>query len=212
MINPRTTILIIDDHPLVRQGLKVLIESEIVNSTVIEASGVCEGKSRIKENTISVIIMDITLPDGDGLTFAGEVLSVKSSPRIFIMTMHLSSGLLEHAKSIGCSGYFLKEGNGKALINAILENDDFFRVSVQLEECLKANNHDSQIESYANLTRREKEILRLFATGLGYKEVAWKLGISHRTASVHRYNVYKKLNISNEVEMVHFAQRIGLLI
>ncbi|MCK5735259.1 MAG: response regulator transcription factor, partial [Spirochaetaceae bacterium] len=132
--------------------------------------------------------------------------------RVFILTMHQRSGLLIQAREAGCQGYFLKEGDGSAIIAALKSDDKAFCVSPQMKDHLNAvEEHNGIVPMYALLTRREKEVFKLYAEGLGYKEVAWNLGISPRTASVHRYNIFGKLNISSDVELVQAAREVGLL-
>jgi DNA-binding NarL/FixJ family response regulator len=157
------------------------------------------------------VILDVTLPDGDGVSFAREILEKLPECRIYILTMHRRSGLLLQAKKTGCRGYFLKEGDGSAVVEALKSGSSRFSVSPQLEDMLMSLDDESDtVRRYSELTRREKEVFRLFAEGLGYKEVAWSLGISPRTASVHRYNIFNKLEITGDVELVKAAQEVGL--
>lgn len=206
-------ILLVDDHPLFRQGLKSLIADVFPDMTIREAGTLSEAKEIIIAFRPGVVILDFTLPDGDGVSFAGEHILEDPDCRFFILTMHRRSGLLLQAREAGCRGYFLKEGDGGALIQAIRNDNGQFQISSQLQDFLdSAESESGMANDYAQLTRREKEIFKLFAEGLGYKEVAWKLGISPRTASVHRYNIFQKLDISSEVELVNVAREVGLLI
>lgn len=206
-------ILLVDDHPLFRHGLKSLIAEAFPESIIVEAGNLLEAAGIMADFNPGIAIMDVTLPDGDGVSFSREHKLEYPDCRFFILTMHRRSGLLLQAQEAGCCGYFLKEGDGGALINAIRIDTGKFQISSQLKDFLESEESDSQMaDNYAQLTRREKEIFKLFADGLGYKEVAWKLGISPRTASVHRYNIFQKLNISSEVELVNVAREVGLLI
>lgn len=204
-------ILLVDDHPLFRHGLKSLIAGAFPDSIILEAGNLSEAGRILVDFKPGIAVLDVTLPDGDGVSFAGEYKPRYPNCRFFVLTMHRRSGLLLQAREAGCCGYFLKEGDGGALINAIRNDTGKFQISSQLRDFLDSAESDSEIAgNYAQLTRREKEIFKLFAEGLGYKEVAWKLDISPRTASVHRYNIFQKLNISSEVELVKVAREVGL--
>jgi len=206
-------ILLVDDHPLFRHGLKSLLAEAFSDMTVVEAGSISEARTVMTHNNPGIAVLDVTLPDGDGISFAGDFVPEHPECRFYILTMHRRSGLLVQARNSGCRGYFLKEGDGGSLIDAIRTNEEQFQISPQLKDLLEpADGERDTANHYARLTRREKELFRLFAEGLGYKEVAWKLGISPRTASVHRYNIFQKLKISSEVELFKAAQDVGLLI
>ncbi len=206
-------ILLVDDHPLFRQGVLVLIRESFPEAVFIEAGTVSEARELMETQHFTVAVLDISLPDADGLSLAEELLALHEPPRVYILSMHRRSALIARARDIGCCGYFLKEGDGAALLGAIADTRCGFRLSSNLADLLNPSSGESQIaELYGKLTRREKEIFRLFASGLGYKEVAWQLGISPRTASVHRYNTFRKLKVLNDVDMVRAARELGLVV
>ncbi len=205
------SILLVDDHPLFRNGLKSLIHGEIPDALIREVGSLSEARLELENEVFSDIILDVTLPDGDGVSFSREILEMMPVCRIFILSMHRRSGFILRARDIGCRGYFLKEGDGSELLVALKADAGLFCVSSQLKDLLVSTEHErGKGLLYAELTRREKEVFKLFAEGLGYKEVAWKLGISPRTASVHRYNIFNKLEIISDVELVKAAQEVGL--
>jgi len=205
------SILLVDDHPLFRGGLKTLLHNAYPDAEIREAGSLEETRADLMLRKPSVVILDVTLPDGEGLSIAGEILDKFPDCRIYILTMHRRSGLLMQARSAGCRGYFLKDGDGSAIIEALESDRKEFLVSAQLRDMLEYSESGSDAAKlYGELTRREKEVFRLFAEGLGYKEVAWKLGISPRTASVHRYNIFNKLGLSSDVDLVKAAREVGL--
>jgi len=205
------SILLVDDHPLFRGGLKTLIHGAYPDIEIREAGSLEETRTELSIREPSVVILDVTLPDGDGISIAGEILGKFHDCRIYILTMHSRSGLLMQARSAGCRGYFLKDGDGSGIIEALKSDKQGFLISSQLKDLLEYTDTGSDAAKlYGELTRREKEVFRLFADGLGYKEVAWKLGISPRTASVHRYNIFNKLRINSDVELVKAAREVGL--
>jgi len=210
-MNDSDSILLVDDHPLFRHGVKALIQEACSGVEIRESGTLAEAREALALSEPSHVILDVTLPDGDGVSFAREILEKLPECRIYILTMHRRSGLLLQAKKTGCRGYFLKEGDGSAVVEALKSGSSRFSVSPQLEDMLMSLDDESDtVRRYAELTRREKEVFRLFAEGLGYKEVAWSLGISPRTASVHRYNIFNKLGITGDVELVKAAQEVGL--
>ena len=207
------TILLIDDHPLFRQGLKNLLSTEFPQSDISEAGSLAEARSLVSDKVPDIVILDITLPDGDGVSFAKDYVTSYPASRVYILTMHRRSGLLRQARDAGCKGYFLKEGDGKTLIESLHLDDDKFRISETLGDLYKSLSlTDERSNLYDSLTPREREVFKLLIKGAGYKEVAWDLGISSRTAAVHRYKVFQKLKISNEVELVKVAQDMGFFI
>lgn len=211
-MNEEKRVLLLDDHPLFRTGLRAALEESFPEFLFMKAGSLADARQLIKTDEPDIAILDITLPDGDGISFAGELIDTVPNCRIYILSMHRRSGMLIRAKKTGCRGYFLKEDAGKELMNALRLDDSRFRVSRGLEDLANNDGSSDDLPSlYAKLTRREKDIFRLYAEGLGYKEIAWKLNISPRTASVHRYNIFKKLQISSEVELVMAAREVGLV-
>ncbi|MDF1566473.1 MAG: response regulator transcription factor [Spirochaetaceae bacterium] len=211
-MNEVKRVLLLDDHPLFRTGLRATLEESYPEFLFMEAGSLADARHLIETERPDIAILDITLPDGDGISFAGEVLGAFPNSRIFILSMHRRSGMLIRAKKTGCRGYFLKEDAGNELLKALRMDDLHFRVSWGMKELADMEGSSDDLPAlYAKLTRREKDIFRLYAEGLGYKEIAWKLNISPRTASVHRYNIFKKLNISSEVELVMAAREVGLV-
>lgn len=212
-MNIPDSLLLVDDHPLFRNGLKFMILEALPGLRILEAGSIAEVRRQIAEEVPPAAVLDVTLPDGEGISLARELFERRPDIRIYILTMHRRSGLMIQARNAGCRGYFLKEGDGSSIVEALKTDTDRFLVSSQMEEMLQsADTETAVIKLYGELTRREKEVFRLYAEGLGYKEVAWKLGISPRTASVHRYNIFNKLEINSDVELVNAAREVGLTV
>lgn len=211
-MNSSMTILLVDDHPMIRKGLAAQIRHDLPGAVVFECGSIEAAGRILAEEEISHIVLDISMPDGDGLDFAAELRKSHPKSRIFIMSMHSGSGMIDLARTAGCAGFFHKGGDVGHLIQALESGSGDFVLSPDLENRRDETGQDDLLAVYAGLTRREKEVLRLLSTGLGYKEVAFRLDISHRTAAVHRYNIYKKLGFRNDVEMARFAGAIGLTV
>jgi DNA-binding NarL/FixJ family response regulator len=206
-------VLLVDDHPLFRQGLIALFGREMPEISIREAGSLDQARSELQKEIPGAMILDISLPDGDGLSFAEEVLAANPGLEVYILTMHARRGMIVKAQKAGCRGYFLKEGDGGALLSALSSDGGGFLFSPDLESLISEEGDEDELLSlYAQLTRREKEVLRLLVLGSGYKEVAWTLGISSRTASVHRYNIFKKLHITSDIELFNTVREIGLVV
>lgn len=209
-------ILLVDDHPLFRQGVISLIRQALPDSHIREAGNLARARDELSQYDFETVILDVSLPDGDGITFAGDILKMNPLTRVFILSMHRRSDMVFQARELGCRGYFLKEGDGSRLINALISDEPSFQTSDTFEDITNpapgAEGYTDTIRSYAQLTRREKEVFLMLAKGNGYKEVAWELGISARTASVHRYNIFQKLGITTEIELHRLARDIGLIV
>ena len=211
-MNNVMSVLLVDDHPMIRKGLAAQIRHDLPGAAVHECGTVESARTLLTDETVTHLILDISLPDGDGLDLAAEMQRIYGRIRVFIMSMHSGSGMIELARSAGCAGFFHKGGDVKHLIRALASDSPDFVLPSDLENRRTGSGEDDLLTVYAGLTRREKEVLRPLATGLGYKEVAYRLEISHRTAAVHRYNIYRKLGFRNDVEMAHFAGEIGLTV
>ena len=210
-MNETKRVLLLDDHPLFRTGLRATLAEHFPEFLFMKAGSLADARHLIKTDEPDIAILDITLPDGDGISFAGEILGAFPHCRIYILSMHRRSGMLLRAKETGCRGYFLKEDAGNELLKALRMDDLHFCVSWGMKDLAESEISAGLPAHYAKLTRREKEVFRMYAEGMGYKEIAWKLNISPRTASVHRYNIFKKLEISSEVELVMAAREVGLV-
>ncbi len=211
MVDIPEQVLLVDDHPLFRQGLRALVAEAYPDMAIREAGTVSEAGQAVSELKGGVLVADITLPDGDGLSLAEKVLRSGAPWRVYILTMHKRSAMLKKARDIGCRGYFLKEADGNHLLRAVAENDSGFHVSPQLEDLLTAADDNDSTECYRMLTRREKEIFRFFSQGMNYKEVAYELGISPRTVTSHRYNIFCKMGVHSDLELANIARDLGII-
>ncbi len=211
-----TTIVLADDHHVVRQGLRVLLEAEPNFSVVGEAAeglAVIEMVGRLKPN---VLIADVMMPGVNGLEVTRQVRQRSPETRVVILSMYANEAYVLEALRIGAAGYVLKGADAAELIQAVREVAAGRRyLSPPLtDHAIEAYVQKAQaapLDRYETLTTREREVLHLAAEGYSHSETAARLGISPRTAETHRANLMRKLGIKTQTELVRYAFRRGIL-
>ena len=212
-------ILIIDDHPLFREGLKTIVEREARFKVVGEAGSGHEGLQMAKRIKPDLVVMDISLPDRSGIQLTREIRNLLPDTRIIIVSMHSKIDYITEAFQAGATGYVAKESASERLVQgleAVVNDDYFLDTSVShavVENLLKIPVKEARITdaSYGSLTPREQEIMRLLAEGLSSKEVAEKLFISPKTVENHRANIMKKLGLHSTIELIRYSAKLGLI-
>jgi DNA-binding NarL/FixJ family response regulator len=212
-------VVLVDDHPPVRDGVKVALQrdKDIVISG--EAETVKELREILRDSDIDVVVLDISLPDGSGVELVTQLRAQYPLLKIIILSMYSRSDYVLEAVSNGVSGYMTKETSPVRLIDGIKQvlRGEYFFDQVTLEVIIqKALEHpqrfyDVQDNDYESLTSREQEIMRLLAEGLSVKKIAQSLYISYRTVENHRTSIFRKLKVKNAAELVHYATRLGII-
>ncbi|MDZ7792637.1 MAG: response regulator transcription factor [Spirochaetia bacterium] len=212
-------VVLVDDHPPVRDGVKVALQrdKDIVISG--EAETVEELREILRDSDIDVVVLDISLPDGSGVELVSQLREQYPLLKIIILSMYSRSDYVLEAVSNGVSGYMTKETSPVRLIDGIKQvlRGEYFFDQVTLEVIIqKALEHpqrfyDVQDNDYESLTAREQEIMRLLAEGLSVKKIAQSLYISYRTVENHRTSIFRKLKVKNAAELVHYATRLGII-
>jgi len=204
-------ILIADDHAVVRKGLRALIEGRPEWKICGEA---CNGRQAIRmarEINPDLIILDISMPDLNGLEATIEIAKCCPNTRILMLTMHYSEEFVERSLKAGARGYLLKSDAEQDLIEAVesLLQDKTFLTSpaseLLLERFLNKGQEDSG--SLSVLTAREREVLQLIAEGSTNKEIAERLCVSSRTVETHRAHIMTKLKVDSVPDLVRYAIR-----
>jgi len=205
-------VILVDDHVLVRQGLKTIIEAMPGLEVVGEADDAVQLLALLRRLSADLVVLDISMPHLRGVEAIPKINAIQSPPKILILTMHKEMGLLAAAMSMGASGYVLKEDAVEQLSSAIQKiRVGGVYVSPKLTDELTANwagglRGDQGFEPLdERLTVREKEILKLTAEGKSSREIAELLHISPRTAEHHRSSVMRKLSLKGTVELVKYA-------
>ncbi|WP_066220972.1 response regulator transcription factor [Formosa haliotis] len=214
-------VVLADDHLLVRDGIKSLLEDQDGVHVIAEASNGKEALKVVEDNKPDVLIVDIRMPEMNGIEVVTELNKIKSPIKTLVLSMHDSEEYVLNAINAGADGYLLKGSSKeefmKALqmvasggkyftgdVSSIIINNMINQGGVQEEEPEKP-------ESTFNLTKREKQILSLVLDGKSNKEIAENLDVSKRTAEVHRFNLMKKLDVKNLIELTKIAAKYRLV-
>jgi DNA-binding NarL/FixJ family response regulator len=209
-------LLVADDHDVVRKGVRTLLEEQPGWEVAAEAADGREAVEKAKLVQPDVTILDLSMPELNGLEAAKEIL--KSVPtKVLILTMYDSDPLIRQTLEAGARGYLLKSDAGRDLVSAVdalRRNKTFFTPKVAqmvLEGYLgrptKENEDENPRKNGLRLTARQKQILQLLAEGKSSKEVAVALNISVKTAETHRANIMRRLDCHSVTELVRYAIR-----
>ena len=201
-------LLIADDHSIVREGLKQLLELDENLVVVAEASDGAEAIEKIDSHKPDILLLDINMPNMNGLDALKTIREQNMEVKVLILTIHNEIEYLMRAVEIGCDGYVLKDSDSNLLkkaIYTIYDGEKFVQPS--LTPALNAGMASRAIsdDKLNELTRREIEVLKLIAEGLFNKEIAAKLNISERTVKNHVSNIFKKIDVSDRTQAAVFA-------
>lgn len=201
-------IVIADDHPLFRGGLRQVIDAERSFTVVGEASDGETALRLVTERVPDVLITDINMPGMGGFEIIGEIRARKLPSHVIILTMHSEEAIFNKAMSLGVRGYVLKEGAAHEIVNcvhAILRGQSFTSAGVTNYLFKRASGNERPTGTAA-LTRTERLVLRRIGEYKTSKDIAAELGISHRTVENHRHNISTKLDIQGSHALIKFAQ------
>ena len=215
----KKTILIIDDHPLFREGLKAIIGRDDRFEVIGEAGNGSEGLQMARELKPDLVMVDMSLPDQSGIQLTRELKNASLETRIMIITMHSKVNYIAKAFQAGATGYVVKESASERLLqgmDVVLKGEYFMDSSVSrkvVEKLMQLPGKEIKITDakYETLTSREQEIMVLLAEGLSSKKIAEKLFINPKTVENHRSNIFCKLNLHNTIELIRYAARIGII-
>ncbi len=207
-------ILIADDHSMVREGLKQLLELEGDFQVVSEAANGMEALENIKATKPDILLLDVNMPVMNGLEILAKIKQEKIGVKVLILTIHNEVEYLLKAVEIGCDGYILKDSNStllKRAIHAVYNGESY--IQPDLIPVLNAGlaNKTTVNSKLSELTKREIEVLKLISEGLFNKEIAYNLEISERTVKNHVSNIFKKINVSDRTQAAVFAIKNGLV-
>ncbi|MGE6258435.1 response regulator [Heyndrickxia sporothermodurans] len=199
-------VLIVDDHMLIRKGMKLLLEDYPYIKEIIEADNGSEAITLAIKHQPRIIFMDLSMPDGlDGFTASKTILSEVEDAKVIVLTMHDEEIYVRKAIQYQIQGYLLKNSEANELheaIQTVLSGKRFFNTKIpekQLERLIETD------EPKSVLTQREQEVVRLTLLGYTNVQIGKHLGISHKTVENHKANIMQKLNLKDKHELMKYA-------
>jgi len=209
----RIRVLIADDHGIVRKGLRLQLEQNTAFEVVGEATEGREAVRLVEELQPDVVIMDIAMPNLNGIQATAQVVKKNPNIGVIILSMYSDETYLTRTLAVGAKGYLLKENADMDLDNAVrsvAQGKPFFSPAIAktlLEDYMRQLQQRGLQDSYDLLTDREKEVLQLLAEGNSNKQIASMLNLSTNTVETHRTRLMQKLNLHSSAEIVLYAVR-----
>src|SRR5712692_8032424 len=209
------TVVLADDHEVVRRGVRVLLEAEPDIAIVGEAAHGVDVLPALERLTPDVLVLDLLMPGLSGLDVLKAMATRELSTRVVVLSMHTGEAYVAEALQNGALGYVVKDAGASELLQAV-------RHAAAGQRFLSAPLSEAAIQAYARrlqaasrdpyetLSARERQVLHLAAQGLTNQEIAARLAISRRTAETHRTNLMRKLGLKGEKDLIRFALRRGI--
>jgi two-component system response regulator NreC len=214
MIRP-TTIMLAEDHHLVREALRVLLEDRTEVDVIGQAEDGAEAIELAQELKPDIVVMDISMPNLNGLEATRRLMELGDPPQVIILSQHKRQEYVVQALQAGASGYLLKDSITDELIEAIQtvkEGLTYLSEQLPREEIMGLIRRGETLPNpVERLTPREREVIQLVAEGYTNRQIAVKLSISVKTVEKHRYNLMDKLNMSDVTALVRFAVANGIV-
>ncbi len=206
-------ILIADDHPLFRSGIKQFLLSEFDDISVDEASTGQEVLDQIEEAQFDAIILDITMPGLSGLDVLHRIHQSHPDTPVLVLSMHDEDHYAENAILAGASGYLVKEGEPRELTKAlkvIIEGGKYFSAYL-FKKLISGTDVIEEVGEHKILSRRELQVMHMIASGKKLKEIAEELSLSTSAVSTHRARILTKMTMKSNADIVRYAVRAGLV-
>jgi len=209
------SVLVADDHGIVREGLRRMLEAEMGLSVAGEARDGREVLQQVEEQKPQIVVLDISMPHLGGLETLERLRNSYPEVKVILLSVHADAPFIESAVALGADGYVLKNGRATEVVTAIravTKGGSYFSPAVAREivEQLRTPRPRSQ-DPFSVLSAREREVLHLIAEGMSAKEVASQLDISTKTVEAHRTSLMRKLGVRKATELVRYALRHGLI-
>jgi two-component system response regulator NreC len=208
-------VLLADDHVMMRNGLRMVLEQNAELAVVGEAEDGRETVRLVKKMSPDVVIMDIAMPDMNGIEATRQIIADRPGVKVIALSMHSDRHFVSEMLKAGATGYLVKQCAVDELLVAIktvMKNQTYLSpcISGVVVEHFVRNKSKSESTVFSQLTDREREVLQLMAEGMTSKEIAGRLNLSVKTIETHRMNIMEKLNIHTVAELTKYAIREGL--
>ncbi len=207
-------VMITDDHSLIREGLKQLLEFDGSIEVVGEASNGVECLKKLSECNPEVLLLDINMPEKNGIEVLKQMKADDSKIKVLILTVHNEMDYLMKAVDIGVDGYILKDSESaelKKAIRAVRDGENYIQPSLIPALNSQLLSRDTDKDKISSLTNRELEVLVQVANGMFNKEIATNLNISERTVKNHISNIFKKIDVSDRTQAAVFAIKNNII-
>lgn len=207
-------VMIADDHSMIREGLKQLLELEGDFKVIAEACDGVECLNKLETVTPDILLLDINMPNMNGLEVLQKMKEKRMKIKVLVLTIHSEVEYLLKAVDIGVNGYLLKDSESaelKKAILAVVNGDNYIQPSLIPVLNSKMIDRDKDVMKIESLTRRELEVLKNLSIGMYNKEIAEKLDISERTVKNHISNIFKKIEVTDRTQAAVFAIRNNLI-
>ena len=210
-MSDKIKIIVADDHPLMRKGLKTVLESENTFEVIAQASNGIEAFIALQESPADIITLDVEMPEMSGIEVARKMIEEKIETKIIFLTMYKDEDMFNEAMDIGASGYVLKENAVDDIVDCIKEvSKGSYYISPLISKYLinrqkKMQTLSDNSPSINNLTKTERNILRMVAQNKTSREIAEELFIASKTVENHRTNISRKLNLSGSHSLIKYA-------
>jgi DNA-binding NarL/FixJ family response regulator len=205
----RRRVLIVDDHPIVRQGLKRMIETEPDMEVCGEAATESQARRAIRELVPDIVIVDLALQEGDGLELVRDVHAHHPDVPMLVLSMHDETIYAERLLAEGASGYIMKQAAADQLLNAlraVLRGERY--LSEQIAQTLGVRDGGAERDAadpVRRLSNRELQVLNLVGRGVSSRDIAAELGLSVKTVESHRQSIKRKLNLATNSQLLQYA-------
>lgn len=210
----RIKVMIADDHSLIREGLKQLLEFDGSIEIVGEASNGVECLEKLNESNPEVLLLDINMPEKNGIEVLKQMKEDQSPIKVLILTVHNEMEYLMKAVDIGVDGYILKDSESSELkkaIKSVRDGENYIQPSLIPALNSQLLSRDTDKDKISLLTNRELEVLVQVANGMFNKEIAMNLNISERTVKNHISNIFKKIDVSDRTQAAVFAIKNNII-
>jgi DNA-binding NarL/FixJ family response regulator len=210
-------VVLVDDHALVRQGFRRILEDDPELTVVGEASNGTDAIALVKKTDPDVVVMDMAMPEMSGLHATMEIIKQRPGTKVLILSMYSDEQYVRNALDAGAKGYILKsaiENDLTRAVKAVAAGEQYLapELSSLLIRAIQTGSFEKASDPYERLTQREKQVLQLIAHGKSNKEIAVMLDLSVNTVAVHRANLMSALGVHKTAELVLFAVKKGLVL